>query len=47
VEVVVRGYLAGTTGTSILTLYKAGQREMYGLRLPDGCGRTSACPPPS
>lgn len=36
VEVVVRDYLAGTTGTSILTMYKAGQREMYGLRLPDG-----------
>ncbi len=35
VEIVVRGYLAGTTGTSILTLYKAGQREMYGIRLPD------------
>lgn len=36
VEIVVRGYLAGTTGTSILTLYKAGQREMYGIWLPDG-----------
>jgi phosphoribosylaminoimidazole-succinocarboxamide synthase len=36
VEIVVRGYLAGTTGTSILTLYKNGQREMYGMRLPDG-----------
>jgi phosphoribosylaminoimidazole-succinocarboxamide synthase len=36
VEMVVRGYLAGTTATSILTLYKAGQREMYGVRLPDG-----------
>ena len=36
VEMVVRGYLAGTTGTSILTLYKQGQREMYGIRLPDG-----------
>jgi len=32
----VRGYLAGTTGTSILTLYKAGKREMYGFTLPDG-----------
>ncbi len=32
----MRGYLAGTTGTSVLTLYKAGQREMYGIRLPDG-----------
>ncbi|MBE9604196.1 phosphoribosylaminoimidazolesuccinocarboxamide synthase [Acetobacteraceae bacterium H6797] len=36
VEIVVRGYLAGTTGTSILTLYKKGQREMYGITLPDG-----------
>jgi phosphoribosylaminoimidazole-succinocarboxamide synthase len=36
VEIVVRGYLAGTTGTSILTMYKQGQREMYGVRLPDG-----------
>jgi len=36
VEIVVRGYLAGTTGTSILTLYNKGEREMYGVRLPDG-----------
>ncbi|HLM40803.1 MAG TPA: phosphoribosylaminoimidazolesuccinocarboxamide synthase [Microvirga sp.] len=36
VEIVVRDYLAGATGTSILSLYKAGQREMYGVRLPDG-----------
>jgi phosphoribosylaminoimidazole-succinocarboxamide synthase len=36
VEIVVRGYLAGTTGTSILTMYKQGQRAMYGHVLPDG-----------
>lgn len=36
VEMIVRGYLAGTTGTSILTLYKQGQRQMYGHTLPDG-----------
>ena len=36
VEVVVRGYLAGTTSTSILTQYKAGVRTMYGHTLPDG-----------
>ncbi|KQT46274.1 phosphoribosylaminoimidazole-succinocarboxamide synthase [Aureimonas sp. Leaf454] len=36
VEIVVRGYLAGTTSTSILTLYKGGARAMYGTRLPDG-----------
>ncbi len=36
VEIVVRDYLAGTTGTSILSLYKHGRREMYGITLPDG-----------
>lgn len=36
VEIVVRAYLAGTTDTSILKRYKAGQREMYGITLPDG-----------
>ena len=36
VELVVRGYLAGTTSTSILTLYNRGERQMYGVTLPDG-----------
>ncbi|MEA2756678.1 MAG: phosphoribosylaminoimidazole-succinocarboxamide synthase [Aliidongia sp.] len=36
VEIVVRDYLAGTTSTSILSMYKAGQREMYGMRFPEG-----------
>jgi phosphoribosylaminoimidazole-succinocarboxamide synthase len=36
VEIVVRGYLAGTTSTSVLTKYKAGERQMYGVTLPDG-----------
>jgi phosphoribosylaminoimidazole-succinocarboxamide synthase len=44
VEVVVRGYLAGTTSTSILTRYKAGQREMYGHTLPDGLRDNEALP---
>jgi len=44
VEIVVRGYLAGTTGTSVLTLYKQGQREMYGVRLPDGLADNAALP---
>jgi phosphoribosylaminoimidazole-succinocarboxamide synthase len=35
VEIVVRDYLAGTTSTSILQLYRKGQRRMYGHRLPD------------
>jgi phosphoribosylaminoimidazole-succinocarboxamide synthase len=46
VEMVVRGYLAGTTGTSILTMYQAGQREMYGLRLPDGMRPNQKLPAP-
>ena len=36
VEIIVRGYLAGTTDTSILTRYKRGERKIYGLDFPDG-----------
>jgi phosphoribosylaminoimidazole-succinocarboxamide synthase len=46
VEIVVRGYLAGTTGTSILTLYKSGQRDMYGVQLPDGLRDNQRLPHP-
>lgn len=46
VEVVVRGYLAGTTGTSVLTLYKQGQREMYGAHFPDGLRDNEILPEP-
>lgn len=46
VEIVVRGFLAGTTGTSILPMYKAGQREMYGIRLPDGLRDNQMLPRP-
>jgi len=46
VEIVVRGYLAGTTGTSILTLYKKGEREMYGISLPDGMRDNEKLPTP-
>lgn len=46
VEIVVRGYLAGTTGTSILTMYKQGKRSMYGVTLPDGLRDNQALPHP-
>lgn len=46
VEIVVRDYLAGTTGTSILTLYKKGQREMYGHVLPNGLADNQRLPHP-
>ena len=44
VEVVVRGYLAGTTSTSVLTQYKKGARQMYGHVLPDGMRDNQALP---
>lgn len=44
VEVVVRGYLAGTTSTSILSMYRAGAREVYGHRLPEGLRDNEALP---
>lgn len=46
VEIVVRGYLAGTTGTSLLTLYKAGRHEVYGVKLPAGMRDNAALPEP-
>jgi phosphoribosylaminoimidazole-succinocarboxamide synthase len=46
VEIVVRGYLAGTTGTSLLTLYKKGARALYGLHLPDGLRDNQILPQP-
>lgn len=46
VEIVVRGYLAGTTGTSILTQYKKGVREMYGIIFPDGLRDNEKLPEP-
>jgi phosphoribosylaminoimidazole-succinocarboxamide synthase len=36
VEVVVRDYLAGTTSTSVLSIYQSGQRQMYDVTLPVG-----------
>jgi phosphoribosylaminoimidazole-succinocarboxamide synthase len=44
VEIVVRDYLAGTTATSIWSMYKAGRREMYGIRFPDGLRENEKLP---
>jgi phosphoribosylaminoimidazole-succinocarboxamide synthase len=46
VEIVVRGYLAGTTSTSILTAYKKGERYLYGIRFPDGLRDNEKLPTP-
>jgi phosphoribosylaminoimidazole-succinocarboxamide synthase len=44
VEVVVRDYLAGTTATSVWSMYKTGRREIYGLRFPDGLRENERLP---
>ena len=44
VEVVVRDYLAGTTATSVWSMYKAGSRKIYGQRFPDGLRENQKLP---
>jgi phosphoribosylaminoimidazole-succinocarboxamide synthase len=44
IEIVVRDYLAGTTATSIWSMYKAGGRAIYGLRFPDGLRENEKLP---
>jgi phosphoribosylaminoimidazole-succinocarboxamide synthase len=44
VEVVVRDYLAGTTATSVWSMYRDGRREIYGLRFPDGLRENEKLP---
>jgi len=44
VEIVVRDYLCGTTGTSIWPMYKSGKRDMYGLKFPDGMRENQKLP---
>ncbi len=36
IEVVVRGYITGSTSTSLWTMYDQGQRFIYGIKFPDG-----------
>ena len=44
VEIVVRDYLTGTTGTSIWPMYRAGRREIYGIHFPDGMRENQKLP---
>jgi phosphoribosylaminoimidazole-succinocarboxamide synthase len=36
IEMIVRGYISGVTGTSIWGSYQKGDRVIYGIRFPDG-----------
>lgn len=46
VEVVVRGRLTGSTSTSLLPRYEAGDRFLYGYRLPEGLTPHGPLPDP-
>lgn len=46
VEVIVRGYITGVTGTSLWTLYRQGVPRPYGLDLPAGLRKNDPLPEP-
>jgi phosphoribosylaminoimidazole-succinocarboxamide synthase len=46
VEVIVRGYITGVTKTSLWYLYEQGERQPYGIALPDGLRKNDALPEP-
>jgi phosphoribosylaminoimidazole-succinocarboxamide synthase len=46
VEFIMRGYLTGSTSTSIYTAYAKGERSYCGHRLPEGLSRHEALPTP-
>ena len=46
IEVVVRGFLTGSTDTAVWTHYRDGVRDFCGVRLPDGMKKNDAFPKP-
>lgn len=46
IEVVVRGYITGVTTTALWYRYEQGEREIYGLRFPDGLRKNDRLPEP-
>ncbi|ACT56966.1 phosphoribosylaminoimidazolesuccinocarboxamide synthase [Candidatus Liberibacter asiaticus] len=46
IELIVRGYLAGNTKTSLLTFYKNGKRKIYEYLLPDNMSDNQKLPYP-
>src|SRR3989338_2631646 len=46
IEMVVRGYMTGVTGTSIWGSYEKGERVIYGLKFPDGLSKNQRLPRP-
>lgn len=46
IEIVVRGYITGSTSTALWTLYEQGQRHAYGIVLPEGLKKNDRLPQP-
>lgn len=46
VEIIVRGYITGVTKTSLWTMYEQGDRQPYGITLPDGLQKNDRLPTP-
>lgn len=46
IEMVVRGYISGVTGTSIWGSYQKGERTIYGIKFPEGLRKNQKLPQP-
>jgi len=46
VEIIVRGYITGSTKTALWTLYDGGARKIYGHRFPEGLKKNDRLPEP-
>lgn len=46
IEMVVRGYLSGVTKTSVWHSYEKGEREIYGIKFPNGMKKNQKLPSP-
>lgn len=46
IEMVVRGYISGVTGTSIWGSYEKGERTIYGIKFPEGLRKNQKLPHP-
>lgn len=46
IEMVVRGYISGVTGTSIWGSYQKGERLIYGIKFPEGLRKNQKLPRP-
>lgn len=46
VEMVVRGYISGSTKTSLWRAYELGERVIYGIKFPDGLRKNQKLPGP-